>query len=200
MKILGICASPRIEGNSDILLDACLKGAQEKGALIDKIYLGSLNLSPCSENEYFKADDRGYSPVKDDMERVFNSVETSQIIVISSPIFFGSISAQLKIMIDRFQSVWVAKNIMKKNVFNEHKKAAFLCVSAANRGDFFDNANFIVRHFFATISAECNDNLFVPMVEEKGDVSTNRDVIKKAQKIGEKLVFDYVYDQQQGGV
>lgn len=196
MKILGICGSPREGGNSDLLLDECLKGAEEKGALIEKIYLEKLNISPCSEKEYFKADDRGYSPVKDDMERIFNSVENSQIIVVSSPIFFGSISAQLKMMIDRFQSVWVAKNIMKINVFNEQKNAAFLCVSAANRGVFFDNANFIVRHFFATIGAECNDNLFVPGVEEKGAVSAHGDIMEKARKIGEKLVSDYGQKQE----
>lgn len=191
MKMLGICASPRRGGNSDVLIDECLKYAGRKGVETGKIFLPDMDIAPCAEEEYFKADDKGYPVIKDDMEKVLSEVEKADILVVASPIFFGSVSAQLKIMIDRFQSVWVAKNIFKKDIFRTPKKAAFICVSASDRNDFFENANFVVRNFFATVGARCDDTLFVPGVENKGDVANNKDVLSKARDISKSLIDKY---------
>ncbi len=197
MNILGICGSPRKNGNNDLLLDECLSYAADRGAETEKIFLEGMDISPCKEEEYFKADENGHSIIKDDMEKVFAAVERADILIVASPVFFGSISAQLKIMIDRFQSVWVAKNVLNKNVFTKPKKGAFICVSAAGRNDFFENAGFVTRNFFATIGADCEDMLFVPGVEGKGAVASNRDVMAKARDLSEKLIKKFEAEKVQ---
>jgi multimeric flavodoxin WrbA len=171
--ILGLNSSPRRGGNSDTLLDRFLEGCSDQGTAVEKITIEGLDISLCSESEYFKCDKRGYSPVKDDMELIYPKVEQAVGIVVASPVFFGSVPAQLKKVIDRFQSVWVAREMKKMKVFDKRKKAAFLCVSASNRVKFFEDSRSVVRNFFATINAETSCELYVPGFEKKAEVASS---------------------------
>ena len=101
MNILGINGSPRIGGNTDILLDKALEGAKDKGAVIEKIILNTFKFSPCQECENIKDD--GTCIVEDDMQIIYKKIEEADAVILASPIFFGSLSAQTKMMIDRFQ-------------------------------------------------------------------------------------------------
>ncbi|MFH1878723.1 MAG: flavodoxin family protein, partial [Candidatus Omnitrophota bacterium] len=152
MKVLAISASPRKGGNTETLIDRAIEGAFSEGADIEKIILDDLDIAPCSEEEYDNVTEEGLSVVSDDMALIFSKIRDCDALILGSPIFFGSVSAQAKIMIDRFQCVWVAKNIMRKNVFDKRKAGAFICVSATDREDFFENARSVVRHFFATVN------------------------------------------------
>jgi len=50
LRILGIMGSPRLGGNTDLLLDAALNGARSAGAEVEKIVVDKLNISPCREH------------------------------------------------------------------------------------------------------------------------------------------------------
>ena len=187
MKILGISGSPRKRGNTDILLEEVLKGASVCGAETAKIVLNDLDISPCQEKEYTDINGEGFSVVDDDMKIVYDKVSDADVLVIASPVFFGSLSAQMKTMIDRFQCVWLAKHIFKKNIFPVRKIGGFICVSSAERQDFFDNARSIVRHFFAVINAEYKDELFCSGIDKKGGIRERPDLVEKAYKMGQTL-------------
>ncbi len=188
MKMLGICASPRKNGNTDILLEKVLEGARARGGQTEKIFLSDLNISPLEEKEYENAAKEGLSEAGDDMRIVFSKIEECDVLVMASPIFFGSLSAQAKTMIDRFQRVWLAKNILKKEIFQKKKKGAFISVEATNREDFFQNAKSIIRNFFATINVKYDGELFCGGVDKKGKVMENPEVLKKARELGARLV------------
>jgi len=187
MKIVGICASPRKNGNTDILLEKVLEGAKARGAKTEKIILSELNIQPVSEKEYENVTEDGFSVVQDDMNAVFRKIEESDALVMASPIFFGSISAQAKTLIDRFQCVWLAKNILKKELFQKEKKGIFISAQATARKDFFENAKSIVRHFFATINVKYDGELFCPGVDTKGKVLEKPEALKKAYELGKSL-------------
>ncbi len=187
MLILGINGSPRAGGNCDVLLDRCLEGARDKGASTEKLALQGMDIAPCCEEEYFRCDGRGFSVIRDDMEKVFDRVERAKAIVVASPIFFGTVSAQTKAMIDRFLSVWVARNVMKKDVFSEKKYGAFISVAASDRKDFFDNARMVVRHFFATVNAQCCNEIFAPGFEKKAEVMASSEKMAEAYELGVAL-------------
>lgn len=192
MKILGICASPRKNGNTDTLLEKVLAGAKARGAKTEKIVLSDLNIQPVSEKEYENVTKEGLSVVRDDMNAVFLKIAECDALVVASPIFFGSISAQAKAMIDRFQCVWLAKKTLNKEVFQKEKKGVFVAVEATTREDFFRNAKSIVRHFFATINVKYVGELFCPGVDAKGKVSEKPEVLQKAYELGVKLVGEFV--------
>ena len=197
MNILGINGSPRIGGNTDILLDRVLEGARKAGAGAEKITLSNLAFSPCLECEVPEGyevpgkceelKDNGCCILEDDMRLIYKKIKDSDALVVASPIFFGSISAQTKMMIDRFQCTWRAKYILKKDLFRKRKKGAFISVSASDRKDFFDNAKMVIRNFFATVNVEYKEELFCPGVEKKGYISKHGDFLKKAYKLGLKI-------------
>jgi len=188
MKVLGISASPRINGNTELLLDRVLQGAGSKGADTEKIILNKLKFVPCQECE--KMDDSGGCLVKDDMQLIFKKIKESDAIVLASPIFFGSLSAQSKMMIDRFQCAWRARYILKK--YNGYKKipGAFISVEGSMRKDFFENAKSIVRNLFATINAAYKYELFCPGVDAKGHILEKPECLKKAFDLGKQLYIE----------
>ena len=186
MKVLGISGSPRIKGNTDILLDNVLKGAKSKGADTEKIILNKLRFSPCQECDDIKDD--GTCIVQDDMQEVYEKIREANVLVLASPIFFGSLSAQTKIMVDRFQCLWRVKYILKKDIGFKKIKGAFISVESSDRKDFFNNARSIVKNLFATINVDYAEELFCPGVDEKGSISKHSGYLKKAFGLGEKLV------------
>ncbi len=189
MKVLGIMGSPRNEGNTDVLLDKALEGAGASGAETEKIVINDLDISPCQEVEYENVNEAGLSVVDDDMHLIFRKVREADVLILASPTFFGSLSTQTKMMIDRFQCVWLAKNIFNKGIFTGEKRGAFICAQATGREDFFDNAKSIVKHFFATIGVKYQEEVFCPGVDKKGSVLEKPEFLEKAYKLGRKMAI-----------
>jgi multimeric flavodoxin WrbA len=99
LKICGIVGSPRKNGNVDLVVSEILKGAASAGAETCKLYLNEMSIKPCQSC--------GVDPnpkhclFKDDMEQIYDVLENSDAIVLGSPIYFDTVSAQVKLMIDR---------------------------------------------------------------------------------------------------
>ena len=186
MKVLAINGSPRRGGNTELLLDRVLEGVYTRGIKGEKVTLNELEFSPCQECDNMKDD--GTCIVEDDMQKLYEKIKEADVIVVASPIFFGSLSAQTKMMIDRFQCLWRAKYLLKKEVGYKKKKAAFISVEGSDREDFFDNARSIVRNLFATINADYKEELFCPLVDKKGNILKHPDCLKKAFELGVRLV------------
>lgn len=185
MKILGINGSPRKGGNTDILLDKILEGARQKGADTEKIVLNDLRFSPCQECEDMKDD--GSCIVDDDMQGLYEKIRTADALVLASPIFFGSVSAQTKMMIDRFQCLWRAKYILNKDIGFKRIKGVFVSVEGSKRPDFFENAKSIVRNLFATINADYAEELLCPGIDDKAVILKHKDCLDKAFELGKRI-------------
>lgn len=100
MKVLILEGSPRIKGNSSILCDEFEKGAIESGCEVEKIHItrkkvgGCLGCDACQKNG-------GTCIQKDDMAEIKDKMINADAIVLASPIYFYSMSSQLKALIDR---------------------------------------------------------------------------------------------------
>ena len=186
MKVLGINGSPRKGGNTEILLNNALFGAKTKGASVECLTLNDLRFAPCQECE--KMPENGICLIKDSMGIVYEKVLAADAVIVASPVFFGSVSAQLKAMIDRFQCVWLAQFEHGKKIFLKARPGAFICVEASARGDFFDNSRAVVKNLFATIAVKYNYELLVTNLEKKGIVNQFPDALEKAYRIGEDVV------------
>lgn len=99
MKILAISASPRRGGNSDVLCDEFLKGAAQSGHEVRKIRLAEKKIAPCAA--CYGCMESHVCARRDDMAEVLDALKAADAIVLASPIYFYSISAQMKTMIDR---------------------------------------------------------------------------------------------------
>lgn len=185
MKILGILGSPRRGGNAEILLDRALKGAQSAGHTFEKIVLNELKFSPCQECGGCAKE--GKCIIDDQMQPIYEKLDAADAVVLASPIFFGSLTAQVKAMIDRYQCRWVAKYVLNKGAGIKTKKGHLILVSAASRESFFKNAESIVKNFFAVAQVEFKESLYCPNVDQKAKIKEYPNCLEQAFELGKKL-------------
>jgi hypothetical protein len=106
-KILAIYGSPRRQGNTAALLKRAVSGALDAGAEVNEISLRDLKMSPCLE--IYGCKKEGKCVIKDDFHHVIDQILSAQGLILASPIFFYTVSAHTKILMDRCQSLWVKK-------------------------------------------------------------------------------------------
>ena len=99
MKVLIVSSSPRKEGNSDVLCDRFARGASEAGHEVEKIMLRDKKISPC--NACYACMETRTCAIKDDMADIFAKLLKADVILLASPVYFYSVSAQMKALIDR---------------------------------------------------------------------------------------------------
>lgn len=99
-KILAIVGSPRKGGNSELLVDEFIKGAREKGHTVEKVCLREKKIAPCLACEACLRNG-GTCVQKDDMAAILDKIIAADAIVLSTPVYYYSVCAQLKTMIDR---------------------------------------------------------------------------------------------------
>lgn len=104
-KVLILSGSPRKGGNSDTLCDEMMKGAIESGNEVEKIFISDKNINYCKA--CYACKNTGICSIKDDMKEVLEKMLKADVIVLSSPVYFYSISAQLKAVIDRTVAKWL---------------------------------------------------------------------------------------------
>jgi len=103
MKVIAVCASPRRGGNTDVLIDAALRGATDAGAGAEKITLQKLKIGFCLGCEKCQSPDfEGFCVQKDDFLGVLQKILDSDAIIIGFPIYIGRECAQLATFFDRW--------------------------------------------------------------------------------------------------
>ncbi|MBR4885591.1 MAG: flavodoxin family protein [Lentisphaeria bacterium] len=112
-NVLIIGGSPRIGGNSDILCDQFAKGAIEAGNQVEKISLAGKKIGFCTA--CYTCEKTGACPQKDDAAAIIEKMLAADVIVLATPVYFYTMSAQLKALIDR--SVMVYPRIEKKDFY-----------------------------------------------------------------------------------
>jgi multimeric flavodoxin WrbA len=189
MKVLSFLGSPRRGGNTEILLDEALRGASDHGGSCEKIVLRDLKITPCLE--IYKCAKDGVCAIKDDMQDLFPKIEQAQRVIIASPIFFYSVSAWTKAMIDRCQSLWAKKYILKLPVSAvADRKGAFISVAATRGKKLFDGVRLTIKYFFDAIDVTYSDELLVRGVDDKGEVRKQEEALQRAYELGRRLVTD----------
>lgn len=102
MDIVAIMGSPRKHGNTDMLLDEMIKGAEEKGHNVKKYYISDLEVHPCRACGVCM---QGKDCVLDDGLTVTHEIAKADGLIVSSPIYFGQMTGALKVLIDRFYGI-----------------------------------------------------------------------------------------------
>jgi multimeric flavodoxin WrbA len=99
IKILGLVGSPHINGNTTKLVSAILDGAAENGAEKVIYNLTSLNIKGC--DACGRCQETGSCPIDDDMQEIYQEIQTADIVVLGSPVYMWQMTAQTKLLIDR---------------------------------------------------------------------------------------------------
>ena len=186
MKVLGIMGSPRPGGNTDLLLDEALRGAESQGAQAEKLVVDELKISPCKEHYGCLRD--GNCVIRDDMEGVYPRLLGADVVIVASPIFFYSLPGQLKSFIDRCQVTWVRKYVLKQALGSPGRRGAFIGVGATRGTRLFDGSVLVVKYFFSAIGVSYSDELLVRGVDQKAEIKGHPTALKDAFELGKRLV------------
>lgn len=103
-KVLILSGSPRKNGNSDILCDEFARGAIEAGHDVEKIRVSEKDIGFC--RGCYACRESGVCFQKDDMSEVLQKMIDCDVMVLASPVYFYSVDAQLKAVIDRSVARW----------------------------------------------------------------------------------------------
>ncbi|EEG31579.1 flavin reductase [[Clostridium] methylpentosum DSM 5476] len=98
-NVLILSSSPRKGGNSDILCDQFKKGAEEIGSQVEKIRLAEMKIDYCSA--CYACKKLRHCVKQDDMEQIISKMRSADVIVLATPVYFYTMCAQMKTMIDR---------------------------------------------------------------------------------------------------
>lgn len=180
MKVVGIAASPREGGNSEILLDQALKGAEDEGLDVSKYVLNTMDISPCQDCETCAS---GLDCAQgDDCNDLLAEILEADAIIFASPIYFGQVTAQAKMFMDRLYSI--ARH-PKKDI--DGKDAVLIFTYGAPKGTYDQYIELTKASPFAYMGMEVFEVLDVGDVHEPGEVNSNKEALEEAYEIGSSI-------------
>ena len=174
MNILILSGSPRKGGNTELLVEAFMKGAAMHNQ-VEVVSVRDFKVNPCLGcNACFKSEDNTCAQ-KDDMTLIYEKMSQADMLVIASPVYFYGISAQLKAVIDRFHNPI-------RDTFHI-KKMALLLVGAASLPELFDAILTEYKLCLKFFGIEDAGKVLVRGVKDKGDIN-NTDALNEAYTLG----------------
>jgi len=186
---VAIYGSPRRKGNTAALLKKAVAGARDLGAEVEEIVLRDLKISPCLE--IYGCTEAGECAIKDDFQKVRDKILDSQGLMLASPVFFYAVSSHTKILMDRFQSLWVKKNWVEKTPKNQQgvkRKGLFISVGATSGKKLFDGMLLSVRYFFDVLNMQLWKALLYRQLDFQDDVLKHPEYLEESYTAGKAFV------------
>jgi len=182
-KVLVILGSPRKKGNSAILAGQIAKGAAAQKAEVETVYLHGMDIAPCKACMECRKKDSKSCSIRDDMQKIFPKLVEADAWVIASPVYWFTMSAQLKIFMDRCfalagagNQAFQGKKIAIAMSFGDRDPFDSGCVNALRT---FQDA---YRYAGATIVGMVYGSAMAA-----GDIRADRALLKEAKALGRTL-------------
>jgi len=187
IKVLGISTSPRIKGNSDLLLLQALAGAESAGASTEYVRLTDYNISPCIECNACYA--TGTCAVQDDYQQLLKKILDAGRIIFATPIFFMTVCAQAKMLIDRCQCLWAHKYVLKKELVTpvNDRRGMVIAVGGSRSKKQFECIRLTMKSYFDSLQVRYAANLFVNKIDALGDIEKHPSALNEAYRLGSLL-------------
>lgn len=185
MKVLGIMGSPRVGGNSDILLSQALAGAKAAGAEVEKIILDRKHISGCKDCK--KCNKMGVCAMQDDMTDIQKKILDAYAIIHASPVYFWTMTAQMKAYLDRWCVFFDSEWRWQKEFYPKMRGKRIGLITVCGDTN-VHTADPIVHSFKSTVDMTKMHWLGAVMASasDKGDIVTNEAAIQQAFELGKK--------------
>ena len=179
MKILGIDGSPRKNGNTEKLVKNILQGAKANGAETRHYKVARMNISPCLG--CMDCRESGICIHEDDMTPIYDEIQSSDAVVIGSPVYMWQVTAQTKIFLDRLV-------LFVKPDFSSRLKGAKRLVLAFTQGNpdvqAFQTYFEYLENLFSFLHYEVKGTIVAAGTRQENDILQQSDVLEKARRMG----------------
>lgn len=188
MKVIAFLGSPRKDGNTELLLKEAIRGVESAGFGVRTFNLNDMNITPCQDCG--GCENTGSCVLDDDMTVIYEEIRSAARIIVASPIFFFALSAQTKAMIDRCQSFWCEKYLLKKPLPEGEygRKGLLILVGGMEREIGIQCGDATAKAFFRTVSVGEHRVLSALGVDAKGAILERPSALSDAFEAGKQLV------------
>lgn len=183
MRVMAIVGSPRVEGNTNFLVQEALEEIGKAGIDTEKVVVSEEKIYPCLCH-----DDCGMVAAchqEDDMKGILDKFTTADGVILGSPTFFGNVTGQMKVFIDRNRFY----HRQKKNI---SARSAGVIVVANNSGT--ETARDMLKRFLKSVCTVPQDRILVTMGLTKPPLvaRANPALIEEARALGRKMAQELV--------
>jgi len=176
-KVLGIQGSPRKNGNTDILMDILLAEISKSQIEVDKVNLYDLDIAPCRACDSCKK--TGQCIQEDDMLQLTKKMEESAIWIFGTPVYWWSVTAQMKSFIDRWYG-------LDREIFKGKEAIIVIPLESTH----LSTAQHVVGMFediFDYVNMNLMDRIIATGVNKRGEIRERPEYIQAAHSVGEKI-------------
>jgi multimeric flavodoxin WrbA len=188
--VLLFLGSPRKNGNSEVLAQAVCRGIEQAGGSVETIRLCALQIAPCIGCG--GCDKTGHCVVLDQMIPLYEKIEAARRVIIASPIYFYSVTAQTKGFIDRCQALWNRKHLqVKAGVWRQDpdRKGYLLSVAATKGEKVFDGAVLTMKYTCDAMGLVYGGGLLVRGVDRRGEMKNDLENMRKGEEFGRQCLL-----------
>ncbi|MBI2979889.1 MAG: flavodoxin family protein [Chloroflexi bacterium] len=175
MKILGLSCSPRKSGNTTILVNEALDGAQKEGAEIELFSLSGKEIKPCDGCQ--ACVNTGKCHIKDDMQTLYQKLIEADGIIFGTPVYFYAMASQAKAVIDRTYA-------LRRPTFRLVNKVGGVITVAGSLGriDVLKDLyfNIAINHMIPA-------DYIAATASEKGAIKSDEKTMKMAWELGREM-------------
>lgn len=186
--LVALNGSPVRGSSVELLLRAVIDGAEDAGGRGELFHCDELNPKPCVACGPDAT--RGYC-IFSDLDAMYTALESAHAVVVGSPIYFDTVSAQLKIVIDRCNCITPLVSTPDGHEFHAKwkrtRRAAF--VTSCAEGNRYDMAERSVRGFLKWIGAKWEETVVWKHADvDLGSVSEQPALLKQARDLGRRFI------------
>jgi putative NADPH-quinone reductase len=190
IKIAAIHGSPRKNQNSDTLLEAVLEGIKIEPCQVRHIYTATEDIKPCTAcNACLKHQG---CVIEDYMQEAYKVLDEADMVITTTPVYFHSVTAQLKTFIDRTQAVWGSKYVLESTMISRKRRLGFaICTGGPpEEKSYFDCTLKVLDIYHKCINAKLVGTFTVADVDNK-HVRDRENILEQARQEGRKLIQMY---------
>ena len=195
--VVALDGSPARQGSIARLLAALGVGVTAEGGVFEHIVCEGLNVKPCQACGPDAT--TGYCIFNDDMDRIYGALERAHAVVVGSPVYFDTVSAQLKLVIDRCNCVTPLVTVGGGGTafvpkWRRTRRGVF--VTACSSRHRYDLAERTVRGFMKWIGTKWEETLvWQHPDDDPGSVVTAPELLARAEAVGRRLVVSEPWEE-----
>jgi multimeric flavodoxin WrbA len=182
-RVLGVFGSPRRDGNSSTLLEEVLAGAEERGAVVERVILGDKRIGPCLACDACLK--TGTCLQRDDMQALVTRMVESDVWALATPVYWWGPSAQLKAFVDRWYGPWHDPKI---HAAFAGKRAVLVVTMGDSHATTARHVVGMFRDAFAYLDMTLAATVLAPNVSDRGDAAKRRELLTAARNAGRDAV------------
>jgi multimeric flavodoxin WrbA len=181
LRALGIVGSPRRGGNTEVLVDEVLRGAEEAGAQVEKVILSGLEIAPCRACDACRK--IGKCVQEDDMPALLEKMQGSEVWVLGTPVYWWGPTAQFKAYLDRWYGALIGRIVR----FRGKRIVLVIPMEDTNAGGARHTVG-ILTEALNYVGAEVVATVLAPGVHRRGEVRERTDLIEAAWRAGQEVI------------